>query len=306
MRLIPQALIWITTPEDGVEYDMTGYAERFWVGDSGLGMPPVRRIEERGPQQHGATDLGFRLDVREFSIVFGFPSTGGLIYWQKRREILDIFKPSDDPLLITLQSFDTEDFKRAIEFHYLSDLELSTEQSADIDEAGTWDLVAVRLRAPEAVWFDPTQKISTIETIDVSGMNIDTEVPTFLGGTLLAGSVDIDYQGSWSEYPVIVITGQITDPIITNTITGEVLDFTGYTVPAGDELRIDLRYGVKTVVDLAGNNKIGELSADSDLATWHLQHARAGVQTNTIQATGTGTDANAQVAIQYHERYIGV
>lgn len=306
MRLIPQALIWITTLEDNVEYDMTGFAERFWVGDTGLGMPPVRRIEERGAQQHGTTDLGFRLEPREFGLVFGFRSDGGLDYWEKRREILDIFKPSDIPLQLTVQSYDDETFKRSILFHYMGDLELPTEQSSDIDEAGTYDLVSVSLRAADPVWFDPALKTSLIETIDVSGMNIPTEVPTLLGGSLLAGDIDIDYQGSWLEYPVITIYGAITDPIVTNLTTGEKLDFAGYTVPAGDFLQIDLAYGVKTIVDSGGNNKMGELSADSDLATWHLQHARSGSNTNTIRATGSNTDASAQVTIEYYERYIGV
>jgi hypothetical protein len=48
------------------------------------------------------------------------------------------------------------------------------------------------------------------------------------------------------------------------------LDFAGTTIAAGDWYEIDLRYGVKTIKDSNGVNKISALSANSNLATFRL------------------------------------
>jgi len=306
MRLIPQSLIWIITPEDLQEHDMTGFAQRFWLGDSGMGMPPVRRITERGPQQHGDTDLGFRLEAREMTLVFGFPTAGGLEYWEKRRDILDIFKPSDDPLLLTVQSFDDETFKRSIYFHYISDLELSSDQASDIDEGGTWDLVTVKLRAADPIWFDPSAYALQLAGIAISGFNVPTEVPSYIGGVILSASVDLAYAGSWLEYPIIQITGPFDSIVISNDTTGEILDFGSYSLAAGATITIDLRYGFKTVTLQDGTNLIGELTGESDLAAWHLQHGRSGSNINTITVTGTAATVDTRVDMLFYNRYIGI
>lgn len=41
------------------------------IEEDGLGLPEVRRITERGPFQHGDTDLDFRLEPRIINVVCG-------------------------------------------------------------------------------------------------------------------------------------------------------------------------------------------------------------------------------------------
>lgn len=124
------------------------------------------------------------------------------------------------------------------------------------------------------------------------------------GGTAFTSS--ITYRGDWLEYPVVTLYGPLSDPVLTNAATGERLDFTGHTIGSGDYYTIDTRYGYKTVRNSGGDNKIGELTSDSDLETFHLapdQEAAGGV--NVISFGGTATGATTRAVITYYNRYTG-
>ncbi len=122
----------------------------------------------------------------------------------------------------------------------------------------------------------------------------------------LSASKTITYTGSFLTYPIITITGPITGPVLTNVSTGEDLDFTGITIAGGDTYTIDCRFGYKTVKNAAGTNKIADLTAASDLATFHLgADPEVSGGANAFTLTGTGTDANTTVTITYNERFVG-
>lgn len=125
------------------------------------------------------------------------------------------------------------------------------------------------------------------------------------GGTTNIGG-SIVYPGDWQEYPVIRIDGPISDPVLTNASTGETLDFTGYTIGSGDYYEIDTRYGYKAIRNSGGDNKIGQMSSDSDLETFHLapdQEVAGGV--NILSLSGTATGSSTGVAIYHYNRYTG-
>ena len=114
-------------------------------------------------------------------------------------------------------------------------------------------------------------------------------------------SKTINNAGNYLALPIVTITGPATDAVLTNVRTGEILDFTGVTIAAGDTYTIDCRYGLKTVKNAAGTNKIADLTSTSDLATFHLEPGD-----NSFTLEGTGTDANTQVTVAYNPRYIGL
>lgn len=116
----------------------------------------------------------------------------------------------------------------------------------------------------------------------------------------------VNYAGDWPEYPIVRINGPISDPIVTNTSTGETLDFTGHSIGSADYYEIDTRGGYKTVRNSGGDIKIGDLSEDSDLETFHLapdQEATGGVNVLVFSGTAIGTATN--VVVTYYNRYTG-
>ena len=128
-----------------------------------------------------------------------------------------------------------------------------------------------------------------------------TALQTVLASASFSTAKTINNAGNHPSFPTISITGPITDAVLTNVTTGEDLDFTGITIAGGDTRVIDCRYGYKTVKNAAGTNKIADLTAASDLATFHLEPGD-----NAFTLVGTGTDANTQVTVRFNPRHIGI
>ena len=96
----------------------------------------------------------------------------------------------------------------------------------------------------------------------------------------------------------------MSDPVVTNTVTGEKLDFTGSTIGSADYYEIDTRYGYKTVTDSGGTSRIDLLTSDSDLGTFHLAappYAGSGV--NVLALTGTAPGTATSIVATYYNRY---
>lgn len=128
----------------------------------------------------------------------------------------------------------------------------------------------------------------------------------FLAGTVggtIAQTLTVPYEGNLVEYPIISITGPVSSPRLTNTITGDTLDFGTIAIGAGTTYVIDTRYGYKTIT--AGTvNKRSELTDDSDLATWGLMPAPlAPGGTNTIVAYGSAVGTATRFEVVYYNRY---
>jgi len=95
--------------------------------------------------------------------------------------------------------------------------------------------------------------------------------------------------------------------MIRNMTTGEKLELS-YTVPAGESVIIDTRYGHKTVQSNSGVNLISYLSSDSDLATFHIAadpEAADGV--NVLFASGLeAVFGQTSIRAEWNDRYIGI
>jgi hypothetical protein len=174
---------------------------------------------------------------------------------------------------------------------------------------GVFQKVAIALVANDPTFYDPTG-----ESISIAlGGGGDTwpfpwEIPWGVGASTVDVSVNIQYDGDVASFPSIIrITGPIDDAVITNQSTGEKLDFTGADIAGGDYYDIDLRYGLKTILDSSGADVLSDLTTDSDLATWHLaadDEVTGGI--NTIRVQGNNITASAKVEINYFNRYGGI
>jgi hypothetical protein len=164
----------------------------------------------------------------------------------------------------------------------------------------------VALKANDPTCYDPTAA-GFIFTAS-AGYEVPYEIPLAFDGPVVIDQLQtIVYAGDWLSYPVIRITGPIINPCVTNESTGETLDFTGYTIAAGNYYDIDCRYGHKTVLDGNNVNRIAELTSASDLATFHLAPARevaGGI--NSIRLEGTSQTADSNIQFSYLAYYLGV
>lgn len=270
------------------------------VAYDGWGMPPSHRISSRGHNQHGETDLGFRLDPRFGTIVFEIPASDLSEMYTKRSALLSYFNPKNDLKLL----WELPNGKnRQINCVYSGDMTLPWDANTYATQR-----IAITLKASDPTFYDPAQALTTIPG-DSGGTPwaIAWSIPWTLGGTGVNVSRSINYEGTFLTYPIVTINGPITDPVVTNTTTGEKLDFTGTTLLINEWLQIDTRYGLKTVVDELGVNQISALSDDSDLSTFHIapdNEAPGGV--NAISFTGSSAGEATNVKVQFYTRYVGL
>lgn len=267
-------------------------------GNSGFGMPPLHRLSERGPLQDGVTDLGVRLDPRIIQLVLSILSTDWDNQYSIRKQLLNYLSPGITDFIqvrfthpdgITVRQIDCYQVQGPL-------YDVGLETNEQILKIG------FSLMAPDPLFYDPDrQSVTVVPQIGGTGFPVPVEFPMTFGEDDLSKVIQIDYIGTWIEYPEIELVGQMDDPIVLHLDTGLKLDFTGYDIADAENLIIDLRYGYKTVIDQDGVNQIAGLTADSDLTTWHLQEGF-----NNIQITADNVGANARVIIRYYYRYIGV
>lgn len=284
------------------EYDIS-FGELAWLDNvAGLYIPESHRLGETGPFQNGSTDLGYRLDERMLELALVITAADEAALEQKMDLLALAIAPDSRP--VSLRKYRADGARRQIDLFIRDSIPASTQ---DLGMGSTFSQrLALACVAPDPIWYSPT--LSSVSFgIAVSGgaWAIPWAIPWSIGSSALDQTINVAYGGSWEEYPIIIIQGPITSPIITNTTTGDVLDFTGATLGVSDVWTINLRYGNKTVVDQNGVNKISALTSASTLGTWRLLSRRdtaGGI--NAIRVQGSGGSTATQVFMKYNERYI--
>lgn len=286
----------------GITYSLSDGTYCQHLGHDGVGMMPSHRLRQRGPMQHGETDLGFRGDPRLIQLALLIEGTSMSNYWTRRRALMNLFKPTDDALKLrfTLDNGDV----RQLDCWYAGDMSLGSQEKMRYTHA-----VGVTLSAADPAFYNPTGMTVVFALGGGSAaFEIPMAIPLNIGVSTMDQTVTIDYDGDWLAYPYrIRITGPITDAIITNLATDERLDFDSITIGAGHYYDIDCRYAYKTVVDDGDVNKIADLTEDSDLVTWHLAaDPEVADGLNGIQVTGSSVTAATEVHVQWFDTFVGI
>jgi len=288
----------ITYTIGGATFDLNGYdstsALTFnYLGDQGFGMAPMHRITQRGPMQHGDSDIDFRLDPRIMQIPLFVNTTSIDDYYAARGRLLSVFSPSNTTGRITVT---TSTWSRTIDVKVLGGM------SFDVDPKAGYGLRAViQLRADDPTWYDATpHAIAGASGIAGTATAYPVIYPRTYGTATINAATTFAYDGTWLTYPVITALGPITGLVITNNTTGQVISTSG-SIAAGRTFTYDLRYGKKTVYDDLGNNQIATVGASSNLATWAIVTG-----TNSISIAASASASPAAVSIVYNTRFVGI
>lgn len=286
-------------------YALSGRAPYAFISLTGMGNPPVRRIKERGPQQHGATDVGFLLDERMLNLAILITGSTLELVDGYRDDLADMLKPSSTAGKLRVTRDDGT--VRQIDCHVSTAVDFPNTLQERI---GASQLVVVQFEAADPIWYDPVRNniVFTIASgvSEPGGYPIPLMIPMiYTGGALIDATENLTYAGKWETFPTIYITGPADDPVITNATTGKVLDFTGTNIAALDTYTIDLRYGYKTVTDAAGVRQNAALTDASNLVDWSLApspDAPGGI--NDIQVyIPSGVTVATKVRVEYYDRY---
>lgn len=290
---------------DGVAHPLSGRSPYDVVSATGVGLAPVRRLAQRGPLQHGETDLGFRLDSRTITLVLIAAGETEAEVDAMRDGLALLFGPRrDSPAALRVTRDDGA--VRQIDCRPFGTADFPVTPD---DSYGPWQKVGVQLAAADPVWYEPElRQIAFTSASFIYGVAFPLAVPLIFPASL-SGSATfaVAYGGSFDAFPVITLTGPITDALITNGVTGETLSLAGHTVAGGTTLTIDLAYGKKTVIDSSGANQISKLTSGSSLATWRiLSRLEAPGGINPVTISGSGLTAASQVLIEYRNRFLSL
>lgn len=278
-----------------------GETKIYYIADNGLGMPPVVRYTQRGPQQHGDSDVDFRMEPRIVPYVFGIhaPSLADL---ETARDLLMwLFRPTNIPF--TVQYERSNGSTRQLLAHFNAGMQFA---STDRDQ-GTWfQRFNVDIRAADPTFFDPFEETASfINTYASSGgFIVPVVIPFSIRGDNLGLAKDIYYQGTADVLPVVKIFGPVVSPVLTNATTGAVLSFPDITISGDGYYTIDLRTGYKTVLDQDGVDRTFELTDTSSLDVWNFTVQRLPHHV-TFSASYVGVQPEV-VRITWNNRYLGV
>ena len=288
----------ITYTTGGTTYNLDGANASLgvtirYLGDQGFGLAPLHRITQRGPLQHGDSDIDFRLDPRIIQLPLVISASTLDAGYTARQALMTIFTPSNDggTLRVTTDSYD-----RSIDVKVLGGLDFNVEPGA-----GYHIRTVAQLRAADPTWYDPTP-VSGGSTPTIAGTPtpVPLVVPWTVGASTINSTLNVNNTGTWISYPIITAVGPLTNLLVTNLTTGDKIEVSG-SIPSGDTWTFDLRYGRKTVTNQSGVNKISTITADSSLATFSIERG-----SNAISVAGSAATSVSSVSIVYYTRFVGV
>lgn len=144
---------------DGEVYNLNGVQGRFVMSHTGMGLPPIEYVTQRGPFQHGETPLGFRLNPRYIQYIIRQQDCSRQGYWDLRSVLLDTLRPNRQiyPTLTpgTLRKILPNGEKRDINVFIESGLEFSPRQTDAWDEWGLTE--TIRFVAHDPLFFNPIE-----------------------------------------------------------------------------------------------------------------------------------------------------
>jgi hypothetical protein len=258
----------------------------------GVGLAPVRRILEKAPLQHGATDRGFRLDPRKLTLLLYIEGIDEQHADRLRDQIAYLFGPTDAPLTLRATRDDGE--VRQIDCHVDGEVDFAMSQ-----RVGRGQRVVIPLVAADPTWYETEQQVAN-HAITNGTTHLDI---TATGAT-------------WEDWPVIDITGPLNTSFGLRHENADSWIFFSEAIPAGQTFRLDFRPGYKTVKRVSdGANRISYVSPEyllgfSEFKIMHPKQAAAnapslnGANRLTFQATGTSGASSA--TIRWYRRFLSL
>jgi len=288
-----------------VNYDLHAPGVRTVLSYEGTGMPPIEYVTQRGPAQHGESLIDFFLKPRIIQLLIRGKNCSRTDYWASRAELLERIRPNRQGLnslnMGTLRWCQSDGTFRSIDC-LIQDGPAFVARNPRQWAEWSWQEV-LRFIAFNPIFYNPTLNQFTY-VATASQLLFPITFPIQFSAT--NSSSNFTYNGTWPEYPQFIVSGPFDSFTVTNNTTGEHLTL-ACQVLAGENITITLTYGAKTVILGADTNKIGCLTLDSDLDTFHLEpHPGANNGVNNLTFTFAGAGGSTSVFMFWRDRYIGM
>lgn len=291
---------------DGERYKFFG-GNKFLLSMSGVGLPNIEFIEDKGPHQHGMTVRDFRYKPRGIKTEIFKSGRKRSDFTRSQARLVNALRPNRSTSIEAgyFHVWLNDDTEREIPVFLNSGIdgewEVSSMNPADIMES-------VDLYCPDPFWRDAVSTdVNFSVTTSESCLDGDLCFPFCLTGNRIQSSVTIQYNGTWDGDQIAIdLIGPMAGPVIENESSGKKIQL-NYTIPLGEKVTIDIRPNRATVENNFGQNLIGTVTSLSDLAEFRLlsESVQAPDGNNIINVSAVnGTVGNTGININYYTRHI--
>src|SRR4051794_35936080 len=233
---------------EAVLYTFNDAAQRGYITGKveGLGPPSIRASRGSYAGRSGGYS-GKRLWDPRLITVSGTLIADTVVEMQQRRlDWSDVFSRLDDLQLL----IDYENGKQYIIFCSIDGTPSLDYTPLDPIKAP----FAVSFLADDPVIYDNSWDVNSVLLKKVVGGGITWPVTWPLTWAAGQGGTSVLNGGSVPIYPVITLTGSMTNPMVSNDTTGEFIELPDFTAPAGSVVVIDL---YNQTITLNGGNIAG-------------------------------------------------
>lgn len=160
----------------------------------------------------------------------------------------------------------------------------------------TYGMISIQLEffCPEGIYYNSALLSASLSISPAPGRTYNRVYPLIYGAGSAGGSTTVTNNGWATAYPIITVTGPMTNLIVGNVTSNKYLNFTG-TINSTDVLVIDTYSKLITLNGLTARNLL--------LGTSKWFNAPAGV--SQYYMTGTGTVAGTTLGtITWHDTYV--
>lgn len=271
-------------------------APYFLIELAGLEPTQARPVTTRGPRQSGSTLRDVTVGERTVALTVLVRASSLAELWGLRAELARAcaVEPRPDPSdptpgLLTVE----RDGMEALE------IEAVPTVGPKLSPTGPLSVEAdLEFFCADPYWREQADAGFTLGT--QGGLQLPITLPMEIASFNVGREID---NGGDVRTPMLArIYGDITDPSLTNALTGEVLAFTG-RIPPGDYLEVWTGYGQKSVTYVTADGTRTGAMGRVNLSSAKFWQLRPGTQT---VALGSSLNAGGYAVIFWRQRYAGV
>lgn len=301
---------------DGLKYDFEAKIQ----AQSGLGIIPIKFIEDYGPQQDGSTLRDWRMNSRTIDLdIFLQADDCCNTRGEQLANLINIIRPNrgrsrDVPGW--LRFYNDAIVLMEIPVHVLQGASGNYKYNGDVGRYQVSD--GIQFYAADPIWreVDKQSILTTFEEVeacldtclDYSVLVDSSTNPFCLTFTeALIQAIDVNYTGTWNGDQIdITLTGPMTNPIVYNLTQNTRIELL-YAIKANETVTITIRPEYVTVKNNHDRNLIGTISSISDLVDFVLLSPGEVTPTglNTLLVFAYDPDfEETQILIEYWTRHI--
>lgn len=297
---------------DGVIYPLSTRRGRWLMSFSGYGAPPVAYSTERGFGQHGVTVVEQHLEERSITLAYEFTAANRGLFWQKRRDLLDILRINrgGDFWLRVWQDANT---LREIPARYAGGASFPALDPGSGN--GVRDVSdSIELLCGDPVWYGDSYCFGATLA---AARHLVSPFTAGAGKTFLSVSKNarieqsISYLGDWRSWPSLVVTGPANSIRVENLTLGNYAAWF-YSVASGESVAIDFSELGPVVTASAGIAFGDAFNAALDAGSYPLgvyvapdPEVSGGVN-QFLVIVGGAVVASTTAVLSYRDRWTGI